>query len=162
MRNLLVVTLAMILCGCATKPAEQPASKGADEDRWRATDDAVVDVLKRSAAAGATTKPRFGVTHIVLCWLKTPGDAAQRRQLIEAAHKFHTIPGVSLIAAGQPIASTRPVIDSSYDVGFVMMFEDEAGMQAYLDHPQHREAVAKLLRPLTSRTVVYDFRNERQ
>jgi hypothetical protein len=104
---------------------------------------------------------RFGVTHIVLCWLKTPGDPAQRKQLIETAHEFHSIPGVQLIAAGQPIPSTRPVVDSSYDVGFVMMFENEVGMQTYLDHPQHREAVAKLLRPLTSRTLIYDFRNER-
>ena len=157
MRVVAVVTVVAVLAGCAARSS--PTEPAGDSDRWRATDEAVMDARKRAAA----TKPtgRFGVTHVVLCWLKTPGDAAQRKQLIETAHSFHNIPGLNLIAAGTPVASTRPVVDSSFDIGFVMMFEDEAAMHAYEAHPQHREAVSRLLRPLTQRIQVYDFRNER-
>jgi hypothetical protein len=164
MRTSILLVITLLVCGCAAtqSPSSKPANTADDADRWKKTDEAVVDVLKRApGGSGATTRPRFGVTHIVLCWLKTPGDAEQRRKLIETAHEFHKIPGVTLIAAGTPIASTRPVVDSSYDVGFVMMFDDEAAMQRYLEHPQHRQAVADVLRPLTSKTVIYDFRNER-
>ena len=157
----LLLVITSFTCGCASnRPAT--SSRPEEPDRWKQTDEAVVDALKHArGGSGATTRPQFGVTHIVLCWLKTPGDAGQRRTLIATALGFHTIPGVSLIAAGTPIASTRPVVDSSFDVGFVMMFEDEAAMHAYESHPQHREAVTKLLRPLTQRIQVYDFRNER-
>ena len=160
-RNLIIVTL-LTACtvGCRRDATREPAVDAAANDRWRATDEAVVDTLTKGIA-GSKPESRFGVTHVVLCWLKKPGDADQRRQLIETAHGFAAIPGVSLIAAGTALPSTRPVVDSSFDVAFVMMFENETALHAYDEHPIHRQAVETLLRPLTQKILVYDFRNIR-
>ena len=152
------VIVVLMLCGVVGCHANRQTEPTGD-DRWRATDEAVVKTLERAVA----TQPagRFGVTHVVLCWLKTPGDAAQRKQLIEASYRFQEIPGVSLIAAGTAIPSTRPVVDASFDVAVVILFEDEAALRAYDAHPIHRQAVQELLRPLTQRIQIYDFRNIR-
>jgi hypothetical protein len=153
--NLIVVLILCGVVGCHTHRSAEPTA----DDRWRATDEAVVKTLERAVATQPTG--RFGVTHVVLCWLKTPGDESQRKQLIDASRSFQKIPGVSLIAAGTAIPSTRPVVDSSFDVAIVMMFEDEAALRAYDAHPIHRQAVQDLLRPLTQRIQIYDFRNIR-
>jgi hypothetical protein len=100
-----------------------------------------------------------GVTHVVLCWLNQPGDAAARQRIIDASHSFAKIPGVAAVLTGTPLPSTRPVVDSSYDVAVVMAFDSEDALREYEQHPLHKRAVAEVLRPLSKRMLVYDFRN---
>lgn len=97
------------------------------------------------------------VQHLVFCWLKEPGKAEARQQLIDAAKKLSDIPGVVSIRAGTAVASDRPVVDSSFDVGIVITFDSVASMQAYLVHPRHQTAVNTLIKPLTSKLLVYDI-----
>src|SRR5687767_14356790 len=92
---------------------------------------------------GCASKPT--VTHVVFCWLKTPGDETARQTLIDWSYKLKEIPGVVSITAGRPIPSTRPVVDSSYDVACVMQFRDEQALQAYEVHPKHKKAVSEVL-----------------
>ena len=106
----------------------------------------------------ATVHPQGTVAHIVLFWLKTPGDADAVRKIIETSETFRAIPGVVDLTVGRPIPSTRPVVDSSFDVGLVIMFADEAALQAYETHPTHAAAVKGTLRPLTSKIQVYDVK----
>jgi hypothetical protein len=164
MRAITILLLISCIAGCQIRPKSQPATQATAEeapaDRWRATDEAVVNTLTEGIG-GARNSPRYGVTHVVLCWLKTPGDEVQRKRLIEVSHSFSAIPGVSLIAAGTSLPSTRPVVDSTYDVGIVIMFEDEAALRAYDAHSLHRKAVEETLRPLTQKIQIYDFRNIR-
>jgi len=96
--------------------------------------------------------------HVVLCWLKEPGNEAQRQQLIDASYTFRKIPGVVSVSAGRSIASTRPVVDSSFDVGIVIVFTDEAALHAYDQNPIHKKAVSDVLRPLTAKLVIYDVK----
>ena len=105
---------------------------------------------------GCASKPT--VTHVVICWLKTPGDETARQTLIDWSYKLKEIPGVVSITAGRPIPSTRPVVDSTYDVAFVMQFRDEQALQAYEVHPNHKKAVSEVLRPLTAKVLVYDIK----
>ena len=104
-----------------------------------------------------TAKPQATVTHVVLCWLKTPGDEAARQKIIETSKRFESIPGVVSVTSGHVLPSTRPVVDSSYDVGMVITFTDEAALRAYDGHPTHRKAVDEVLKPLVGKFVVYDF-----
>ena len=97
------------------------------------------------------------VTHVVLCWLKSPGDEAGRARILEASRTFTSIPGVVSVTGGRPLPSTRPVVDSSFDVAVVMTFEDEAALRAYDAHPTHKRAVEEVLRPLVGRLVIYDI-----
>ncbi len=97
------------------------------------------------------------VQHVVVCWLKQPGDAAARRRIIEASQAFAAIPGVLEVSAGEPIESDRPIVDDSFDVAITIEFASQAALDAYLAHPDHRRANAEILAPLVKKVVVYDF-----
>ena len=100
------------------------------------------------------------VEHVVVCWLKTPGDASARQRVIDESKAFvGVIPGLLDVSAGTALPSTRPAVDSSFDVAVVMTFRDEAALRAYDVHPRHKKAVDEVLRPLVARLVIYDFRN---
>jgi hypothetical protein len=78
--------------------------------------------------------------------------------LIDASHDFvGKIPGLVSVDAGRVSPSTRPSVDSSYDVAIVMTFVDEAALIGYGKSPQHQQAVRDVLRPLVDHYVVYDF-----
>jgi hypothetical protein len=103
---------------------------------------------------------RAGITHVVICWLKSPGDSAARQQLIDTSYGFRQIPGVVSVTAGPPLPSTRPVVDSSFDVAVVMQFKDEQALRAYEQHPIHKKAVSDVLRPLTAKILIYDIQTD--
>lgn len=106
-------------------------------------------------------KPQQGVEHVVLFWLKKPGDALGRAKVIAACKEFKAqIPQLKSLRIGQVLASERPVVDDSFDVAMVMTFASEADMKIYEKHPVHEKAVKELLRPLMSKIVVYDFKSE--
>ena len=67
----------------------------------------------------------------MLCWLNDPRDATARQKLIDASHGFSAIPGVVTISAGPPLPpTTRPSVDSSYDLAVVITFESESALTA--------------------------------
>jgi hypothetical protein len=106
-------------------------------------------------------KPQPAVQHIVLCWLKKPGNTQARAQIIAAVKDFKTqIPQLKSLRIGQVLPSDRPIVDDSFDVAFVMTFANEAHMKTYEKHPAHQKAVKDILRPLTAKILVYDFKSE--
>lgn len=124
---------------------------------WRLLVSLVAVLLVSCATTGRLETRSTLVTHIVVCWLKNPGDSAARAQLIERSGSFRVIPGVVNITAGEPLASSRLTVDSSFDVAVVMTFVDEAALRAYEKHPLHQKAVQEVLKPLVRRFVVHDF-----
>ena len=111
---------------------------------------------EKCKSCSAHDSPRM--VHVVVCWLKTPGDENASQRLIDASHNFvGTIPGLIRVDAGRVSASTRPSVDSSYDVAIVMTFVDEAALINYGKSSQHQQAVRDVLRPLVDHYVVYDF-----
>jgi hypothetical protein len=104
--------------------------------------------------------PEQRVHHLVLCWLKEPGNSAQRQQLIEQTRLLRQIPGMRELRVGEVIPSDRAIVDDSFDIGIVMTFDNEADMNWYLQHPQHRWAVKEHILPLTRKILVYDFKGE--
>ena len=99
-----------------------------------------------------------GVQHVVVVWLKKPGDAADRERVMAASRAFRAIPGVRDLTVGTCVPGGRPIIDGTYDVAISMRFADEAAMQAYVDHPDHKAAAEAIIKPLAKKVVVYDFR----
>jgi hypothetical protein len=111
--------------------------------------------------ASCTTTPPHGrgeIQHIVLCWLKEPGNPEHRRRIIERSKLFARIPGVREVRVGEVIPSERKIVDDSFDVGIVMTFDSVEQMDRYIGHPEHRWAVKEVILPLTRRILVYDFR----
>ena len=95
--------------------------------------------------------------HIVLCWLKDPGDQKDREKIIEVTRSFMDIPGVLNAQAGQVIMSDREIVDDSFDVGILIVTKNQEDLQKYLDHPIHQQAKKEVLLPLVERILVYDF-----
>jgi hypothetical protein len=98
-----------------------------------------------------------GVHHIVLVWLKQPGDSETRQRIIETSQSFAAIPGVLHVHAGVSMPSERHIVDDSFDVGITITFPDRAAMESYLVHPTHTHAMHEIIRPLVRKIVVYDF-----
>ena len=98
------------------------------------------------------------VVHVVLCWLKTPGDPIAQQKLIDESRSFvGEIPGLISVSAGRALPSTRPAVDSSFDVAVVMTFTDANALANYEKNPRHQQAVREILRPLTAKLIIYDF-----
>ena len=68
------------------------------------------------------------VNHVVLMWLKDPSDQAVRQKIIDASETFRQIPGVLDVHHGIAVPSTRPIVDSSFDIGFLISFNDRASL----------------------------------
>ena len=98
------------------------------------------------------------LSHVVLCWLKEPGNTEHRDQIINISRTFKKIPGVLEVRAGEVISSDRPIVDDSFDVGILVIVPDAKGLQEYLDHPIHQEAKRDILLPLVEKVLVYDFK----
>ena len=106
------------------------------------------------------SEPEERINHIVFCWLKEPGNKVQRAQLIETSLKFREIPGVLEVRTGEVVKSDRAIVDSTYDVAVFLSFNNTDDLQKYLDHEDHVAAVKTILRPLTQKVLVYDFREK--
>jgi heme-degrading monooxygenase HmoA len=117
-------------------------------------------VLSLACSSSQRPYPAGTVSHVVVCYLKKPGDAEGRRKLIEASKEFREIPGVLSVEVGRVLPSTRPIVVNDYDVALVITYEDVEAMNAYVTHPIHERAVKEVLQPLTAKVVVYDFVNE--
>jgi hypothetical protein len=114
--------------------------------------------MSACTSARKDARPPSGtVAHVVVCWLKQPGDEAARQAMIDRSREFATLPGVVRVTAGRAIPSDRPTVDSSYDVAVLITFRDRAALQAYDVHPIHRKAVAEVLKPLAAKVVLYDL-----
>ena len=97
------------------------------------------------------------VYHVVLCWLKEPGNPEARQQIIDVSKGFKSIPGVIAVKAGASIPSDRTIVDDSFDVGILLTFADQQAMNTYLNHPDHKQIVQNVLKPLVTKIIVYDF-----
>ncbi len=97
------------------------------------------------------------IVHVVFVWLKEPGNANHRAQIIEATREFSAIPGVDEIRVGESVPSQRSTVDDSFDVGLYMIFSSKEALETYLSHPAHKEAQRSILRPLVRKAVIYDF-----
>lgn len=103
-------------------------------------------------------RPAHGsVDHVVLVWLKKPGNETDKQALRSAGDELRAIPGVRFINHGTALPSDRPVVDDSFDVGFVMGFDSAKDLQAYESHPLHQKKVKEVLGPLSRKIVVYDI-----
>lgn len=97
------------------------------------------------------------LSHVVLYWLKEPGNTEHRSQIIEVSKTFTKIPGVLDVRVGKVIESNRSIVDDSFDVGILVVVLDAKRLQEYLDHPIHQNAKRDVLLPLVEKVLVYDF-----
>ena len=109
-----------------------------------------------SIEIGSSRKDK-ALHHVVLCWLKEPGNMENRKRIVNATKSFRKIPGVLEARAGQVVPSDRSIVDDTYDVGILVIVADAKSLTEYLQHPIHQQIKKDLLVPLVSKILVYDF-----
>lgn len=107
-------------------------------------------------ASAPQAAPPDPVTHVVVVWLKQPGDEGARQRIIDVSRSLKALPGVVRITAGRAIPSERTQVDDSFDVAVVMTFRDRRALAEYGEHPDHKQAVRDVLAPLAERVLIYD------
>ncbi|CAN5656689.1 hypothetical protein BH09PLA1_BH09PLA1_17420 [soil metagenome] len=121
--------------------------------RW-----ALVAVLMMTGCATMRPANDGPIKHIVVVWLKEPGNETNRQKLIDRARTFTKIPGLTSVSSGTVLPSERMGVDSTFDVAFIMTFAGEQALRDYEQNPIHKKAVQEVLAPLAAKFVMYDFR----
>ena len=98
------------------------------------------------------------IEHVVLVWLKHPGNAEDRAKLIHATENLQRATGlIRSLKTGTPVPNQRPEVDDSFDLALSMRFDNREKLEAFENNPDHIKAREKILRPLVRRIVIYDI-----
>jgi hypothetical protein len=93
--------------------------------------------------------------HHVYFWLKNSGNKEDKSKLIEGLKKLSKVSTIRNFYIGQPAATRREVIDSSYDVSWLLFFDNAANQDSYQTDPIHLKFVEECS-VLWQKVVVYD------
>lgn len=106
--------------------------------------------------AAAAASARKQIVHHVFFWLKNPQSKADADKLIAGLQMLRAIPEIRELRVGVPAATEqRSVVDSSYQVSELMVFDTVEDQRRYQEHPIHKAFVASC-EGLWDRVVVYD------
>jgi len=94
--------------------------------------------------------------HHVHFWLK---DKADKQQLLDGLNTLIPITHIRSIHIGVPADTNRDVIDRSYDVSLLMLFDSPEAQEAYQVDPTHVIFAENYAKPLCSKVVVSDSVN---
>ena len=111
-----------------------------------------------SCAGIAPPAAKGSVDHIVLIWLKRPDNIEDHLAIRRASDELREIPGIRFLDTGTPLASDRPIVDDSFDIGVTMRFDSAAALRAYENHPLHVRNATAVLKPLSRQIVIYDIK----
>ncbi len=99
------------------------------------------------------------VSHVVVVWLKEPGNVKMREQFINASRALETLPGVLSRHVSAMIPSERAKVDDTFDVAVTVTFENAAALNNYMKSKKHQNMLKGQLKPIVNRVVVYNFGN---
>lgn len=94
--------------------------------------------------------------HHVHFWLKNKEDNAK---LIEGLETLKPITHIRDMHIGIPADTNRDVIDRSYDVSLLLLFDDKAAQDAYQVDPTHVIFAEQYAKVLCAKVVVQDSVN---
>jgi len=97
--------------------------------------------------------------HHVYFWLKNPDSAEDLKQLKEGLQKLTVIETIGMYQIGTPAATNRNVIDRSYSLSWMLMFDNLEDEEVYQVHALHKKFVEECSH-LWSKVIVYDSVDE--
>ena len=92
--------------------------------------------------------------HHVFFWLKE-NDESNREQLIEGLKKLSSVSTIKQYHIGVPANTNREVIENTYNVSWMILFDNAADQDSYQVDPIHLNFV-KEYSHLWHKVVVYD------
>lgn len=116
------------------------------------------DSVKAAALGAAPPASAPEIVHHVFFWLKRKESAEDRDALVAGLRTLSGIDVIRSLQIGVPASTEqREVVDSSFDVSELMLFDSVADQRVYQDHPLHQAFVANYSH-LWSKVVVYDVK----
>ncbi len=107
-----------------------------------------------AATAPSATLPKL--SHHVFFWLKNPSSKEDLAKLVAGVRTLAAIPTVRAIQVAVPASTEkRAVVESSYHVSELLMFDDVEGQNVYQVHPIHQKFVAECSH-LWDKVTVFD------
>ncbi|MBS1567044.1 MAG: Dabb family protein [Bacteroidetes bacterium] len=97
--------------------------------------------------------------HHVYFWLKNPDNAADLAALKKGLQSLTGIETIGMYHIGVPAATSRDVIDRSYSVSWMLVFDNLEDEEIYQHHAVHKKFVEDC-KHLWERVVVYDSVDE--
>ena len=93
--------------------------------------------------------------HHVYFWLKNPDSSEDLQKLIDGLKKLSKAPTIKTFHIGKPAGTNREVIDRSYAVSWLLIFDSKEQQDKYQVDPVHLKFVEEC-QHLWERVVVYD------
>jgi hypothetical protein len=93
--------------------------------------------------------------HQVYFWLANPDNQEDHASLLKGLKNLTSIPNIVHFHIGEPAATRREVIDSSYSLSWLAIFKTAADQDSYQEHTLHLEFVSSCGH-LWNKVVVYD------
>ncbi|MEN8117209.1 MAG: Dabb family protein [Bacteroidota bacterium] len=107
-------------------------------------------------STAAEVKISGALVHHVFFWLKEPDNKAHKEQLVNALNELLKIETIKLSHIGFPAGTeSRDVVDHSYSVSYMVMFNNQADQDAYQVDPIHTKFVEENSH-LWKKVIVYD------
>lgn len=104
-----------------------------------------------------TTKMDAFVHHVYF-WLKNPDSQEDLKALLEGLRKLSKIDYIKMFHIGRPANTNRDVIERSYSVSWMLVFNNMEEEERYQKDPIHLHFV-DTCKHLWSKVVVYDSVN---
>ena len=96
--------------------------------------------------------------HHVYFWLNNPESKEDFEQLVAGLRKLSAVKTIKTFYIGKPADTNRDVIDRSYSVSWMLLFDNKADQDSYQTDPIHLKFVDEC-KHLWKKVVVYDTVN---
>lgn len=93
--------------------------------------------------------------HHVYFWLNNPDSADDLNKLVQGLEKLSKVKTIKMSHIGKPAGTNRDVIDGSYSVSWLLLFENRAQQDSYQTDPIHLKFIDEC-KHLWKKVVVYD------
>jgi Stress responsive A/B Barrel Domain len=112
--------------------------------------------LGATATSLAMQREKQVLVHHVFFWLKNPTSIEDRNKLVAGVKTLASIETIRMLKVGIAASTEkRAVVDASYAVSELIIFDDLAGQAMYQDHPIHQKFIADCGH-LWDKVIVYD------
>jgi hypothetical protein len=93
--------------------------------------------------------------HHVYFWLRDAGNAEDLDKLVAGLKKLSAVKTIRQFHIGKPASTSREVIDGSYSISWLVLFDNKADQDSYQTDSIHLKFVEECS-PLWQKVVVYD------
>ncbi|KIC91129.1 Dabb family protein [Flavihumibacter sp. ZG627] len=107
------------------------------------------------SAASWENKLRHKFIHHVYFWLKNPDSADDKKKLLEGLKKLSSVKTIAMSHIGVPAPTNREVIDRSYAVSWLLVFDNNEDQASYQTDPVHLKFIEDCSM-LWEKVIVYD------